>query len=690
MSTSATDVVLRLVGESGEGTVTLGDVMVEMFTQMGLDIYTFQTFPAEIKGGTVMYQLRARSGVTLSHGDGVDILVALNDEGFALFGDGLRQGGILLYNSDEFVPPPDERRMDFAIPITTLAKERKEAIRHSLEGEILKRLPAPVNTVGLGALLRLVSAPLDPAETYLRRVFGRKGDAVVDMNIQALRVGAQHVERQLGDRPTPRVLPVQQSGPRMMVTGNQMLSIGAIAAGLNFYAGYPITPASEIMEFLARELPAFDGNVVQAEDEIAALGMCLGASFAGARAMTATSGPGLSLMVEQANLAGQAEIPVVIVDVQRGGASTGLPTKTSQGDLNLAIYGMHNESPRAVLACSCVEDTFWTTVEAFNLAEEYQIPVILLSDQSLATRRSTVPPPDLTHLVRTDRRTPGEEELAAGYLRYRDTADGISSMAIPGTPNGVYTSTGIEHDESGDPGYTPEIATRMKAKRFRKMDALLAKHAHRLVRRWGDNGNVDVGIIAFGSTEGVIREATETARADGIKVAHLHLRLLHPFPRDPVLQFAQRCRTILVPEVNWSGQLANWLCVNTDLRFARCHKDDGIPFLPSEILAEIRRLADMKSGGTASSPSGIEVIGDDDPPEGGGTASSPSGIEVIGDDDPPTGGTASSPSGIEVIGDDDPPEGGGTASSPSGQDDVRNDGVLAVASEIETSSVHGA
>ena len=592
VSTTSTDVVLRLVGESGEGTVTLGDVMVEMFTQMGLDIYTFQTFPAEIKGGTVMYQLRARSGVTLSHGDGVDVLVALNDEGFELFGDGLRPGGTLLYNSDEFTPPPDSDRIDYALPITTLAKERKEAIRHQLEGEILKRLPAPVNTVGLGALLRLVSAPLEPAEAYLKRVFGRKGDIVVGMNIEALRTGARYVDEQIGDRPTPRVYPVKQTGPRMMVTGNQMLSIGAIAAGMGFYAGYPITPASEIMEFLAKELPAFGGNVIQAEDEIAALGMCLGASYAGVKSMTATSGPGLSLMVELMNLAGQAEIPVVITDVQRGGASTGLPTKTSQGDLNLAIYGMHNESPRAVLACSCVEDTFWTTVEAFNLAEEFQMPVILLSDQSLATRRSTVPPPDLTKLHLTNRRIPDPEELQEGYLRYRDTEDGVSPMAIPGMAGGVYTSTGIEHDEQGDPGYTPELASKMKHKRFRKMEALVARHGRRLVREWGDTGEVDVGIIAFGSSEGVIREATEMAQREGIRVAHLHLRLLHPFPKEPVMEFAARCRRILVPELNWSGQLANWLRVNTDLVVERYHRDDGIPFLPSEILTHIRRLAD--------------------------------------------------------------------------------------------------
>lgn len=590
-STRVTDVVIRLVGESGEGTVTLGDVMVEMFTQMGLDIYTFQTFPAEIKGGTVMYQLRAKSGVTLSPGDSVDILVALNDEGFALFGSGLSERAILLYNADAFTPPPDSKRIDIALPITTLARQEKEAIRHELQGEVLKRLPAPVNTVGLGALMELVGAPLEPAEKYLQKVFGRKGDAVVRMNVSALHTGARHVAEQLNGQRYVQVHPAPKQAGRLMVTGNQMLSMGAIAGGLKLFAGYPITPASEIMEFLARELPAFGGTVIQAEDEIAALGMCLGASYAGVRAMTATSGPGLSLMVEQLNLAGQAEIPVVVVDVQRGGASTGLPTKTSQGDLNLAIYGMHNESPRIVLACSSVEDTFWTTVEALNLAEEFQCPVILLSDQSLATRRSTVPHPDITQLKLTERKQPTPDEIAHGYQRYRDTVDGISPMAIPGTPGAVYTSTGIEHDEKGDPSYTPENAVHMKQKRFRKMESLLHRHGRRLVRLWGDTGEADVGIIAYGSLEGVVREATEAAQAKGIRVAHLHLRLLQPFPREPVLEFAGRCGSLLVPELTWSGQLANWIKVNTDLSVTSLRKDDGLPFLARDILEAIEDLA---------------------------------------------------------------------------------------------------
>src|SRR5258708_512797 len=592
IATQTTDVVLRLVGESGEGTVSLGDLTVQMFAAMGLDIYTFQTFPAEIKGGTVMYQIRAKSGTVLSHGDYADVLVALNDEGFDLFGEVLREDGILLYDSDVFTPTPEPGRTDYALPITTLAKAEKEAVRHEIEGEQLKRLPAPKNIVGLGALMRLVSAPLEPAEQYISDLFGRKGEAIVRMNISALHTGAKHVEAQIAGHRTPRVFPVERLEPVIRINGNQMLAAGAIAAGMRFYAGYPITPATEIMENPAKDLPSFGGDVIQAEDEIAALGMCLGASYAGKKVMTASSGPGISLMVEQINLAGQAEIPVVIVDVQRGGASTGMPTKTSQGDLNLAIYGVHNESPRIVITPTSVTDIFWTTIDAFNLAERYQCPVLLLSEQALATRICTIPVPDPSQVKVVNRDLATPEEREAGFLRYKDTDTGISAMSIPGMSKGVYTTTGIEHDESGDPGYTPALAMKMKRKRYRKMDTCRKEQAEKFVRYWGEKGEAEVGVIAFGSTEGVIREATERAQAEGYKVAHLHIRMLNPLPVDQINEFAARCKQILIPELNFSGQFAGWLRVNTEIKFTPFHKDEGIPFIPNEIYHQITTLAE--------------------------------------------------------------------------------------------------
>lgn len=585
-----TDVVLRLVGESGEGAVSLGDLMVKMLTTMGLDIYTFQTFPAEIKGGTVMYQIRARSGEILSEGDSVDVLVALNDEGFDLFGEGLREDGILLYDADVFTPQPSPGRTDYGLAISTLARIEKDAVRHLVTPEQLKRLPAPKNIIGLGALLCLVSAPLEPAEQYIHDLFERKGEAIVQMNLSALHSGAKQIADQIGSKRTPHIFPVERNAEVLTMNGNQMLAMGAIAAGMRFYAGYPITPASEIMEFLAKELPPFGGELIQAEDEIAALGMCLGASYAGVKAMTASAGPGISLMVEQINLAGQAEIPVVIADVQRGGASTGMPTKTSQADLNLALYGVHNESPRIVLAPTSVEDCFWTTIDAFNLAEAYQCPVLLLSDQALATRKSTLLPPDLSKVRVVDRRKPTPEECIDGYLRYKDTETGISPMSVPGMAQAAYVTTGIEHDEAGDPGYTPQLARKMKEKRFRKFETLLRERGDQFVRVWGDPDALEVGIIAFGSTELVIREAAERARAEGYKIGHLHVRLLNPLPVAPIEAFAARCRQVLVPELNFSGQFAGWLRVNTDLRPHSYRKDEGIPFRANEIFQQILLL----------------------------------------------------------------------------------------------------
>lgn len=597
MKFQETDVVIRLVGESGEGTVSLGDLAVQMLVSMGLEIYTFQTFPAEIKGGTVMYQIRAKSSTVLSQGDYADIIVALNAEGFDLYGAGLREDGILLYDSDAYTPQPTPGRTDYALPISTLAKNAKDVVRHAVDPEQLKRLPAPKNIVGLGALLALVKAPLAPAENYIRELFGRKGETIVGMNLSALEIGAHHIAEQIGSKRLPSVHARQREHDVLTVNGNQMVAMGALAAGLGFYAGYPITPATEIMEVLAKDLPAFGGSLVQAEDEIAALAMAIGAGYSGKKAMTASSGPGISLMVEEINLAGQAEIPVVVVDVQRGGASTGMPTKTSQGDLNLALYGVHNESPRIVLATSSVEDCFWTTIDAFNLAESFQCPVILLSDQALATRKCTAPPPDTTRVVTQERLIADESDPL--FDRYADTDSGISPMSIPGMRGKAYTSTGIEHDEHGDPGYTPQLAAKMKSKRFRKLETLRNERAHEFVRTWGEPGKADVGVIAFGSTEGVIREATERARAEGFKVAHLHLRMLNPLPVAEIEAFAARCGTVLVTELNFTGQLAGWLRVNTDISFHSFKKDEGIPFVPNEIYREIIACSEAAAVGAA-------------------------------------------------------------------------------------------
>ena len=587
-----TDVTIRLVGESGEGTISLGELAAKMLTMLGLEICTFQTFPAEIKGGTVMFQIRARSGEVLTEGDAANILVALTEDGFVSMGGNVAKNGIILYDSDVFTPPTVEGRWLLGMPISTMARAQKDTLKAELAGDQIAKIPTPKNMIGLGALLSLIDAPLNPAEQYIQDLFGRKGEAIVRMNQRALNAGADTVKSQLEGRQIPHITPLQRAEPVVTVSGNQMIAMGALAAGLGFFAGYPITPATEIMEFLAKDLPRFGGDLIQAEDEIAALGMCLGASYAGKKTMTSSSGPGISLMVELINLAGQAELPVVIVDVQRGGASTGMPTKTSQGDLNLAVYGVHNESPHIVFAPSSVADCFWSIIDAFNLAEQCQCPVLLLSDQSLATKKVTLPMPDFNSIKIVNRRTPTDEQLSGDYQRYLDTLNGVSPMSAPGMPGGAYVATGIEHDEHGNPGYTPQLARQMKDKRFRKLDTVQREQSAQFAHQFGPaDGPLDVGIIAFGSTEGVICEAAASPALQGYDIGHLHLRLLSPLPVEQIEAFAARCKQILIPELNYSGQLAGLIRSQTGIKLHAFHKDEGVPFVAREIAEEIKTLA---------------------------------------------------------------------------------------------------
>lgn len=578
MQGSKTDFVVRLAGESGEGVLSLGETLTTALARLGYEVYTFRTYPAEIKGGTVLYQVRVANHVLLSYGSGVDVLVALNEEGYRENVASLRAGGTLIYDSDN-VPTHDlPNHRVIPVPIGTIAKET---------GSMLTK-----NMVALGAILRYLGAPVEAGEKIAEQTFKRKGEEVVQRNYQALHAGYNYISDHT-DRWTPLLGGIDRINPdRLIINGNEALALGAVHGGLTFYAGYPITPATDIMEVLAPILPQFGGVVVQAEDEISALGMVLGASFAGKRAMTATSGPGFSLMVEQINLAAQAEIPAVIVDVQRGGASTGLPTKTSQGDLNLALYGVHNESPRVVMAPTSVEDCFYLIQHALNVAERYQLPVIVLSDQSLAHRRCTIPKPDLARVPRWERIL-ADVSTNGGYARYAITETGISPMAIPGTPGKAYMATGIEHNEWSDPTYTPENLQTMKSKRFRKLQHLSEQYAEQFVRVWGEPDGADVGIIGWGSTEGVIREAIQLAEREGVKAAALYPKMLMPLPVKCIEEFAGKVKRVLVPEKNFTGQFAAYLRSQTSIEPLSYAKDTGLPFDPEEIKEEIIRVARM-------------------------------------------------------------------------------------------------
>ncbi|MBI4355624.1 MAG: 2-oxoacid:acceptor oxidoreductase subunit alpha [Candidatus Omnitrophica bacterium] len=571
------DMVFLLGGEGGEGVISTGELLTLALARSGYEIYTFRTYPAEIKGGHANYQVRASKELLLSQGDHPDVLLAFNEEAYDLHAKHVRHGGVIVYDSDSFQPKgnPDSS-IAYAIPLTTIAIE-----------QIGMKLSK--NMVGLGVLAGLFNLPVEKIEDVVRERFIGKGAEVADKNAAAVRAGFGYATTKLQKTDPYRLEPAVRKQPELVLSGNTAFALGALASGLKIYAGYPITPATDIMEWLAEELPKVGGAVMQTEDEISAIGVVLGASFAGKKAMTASSGPGFSLMAEMLGLATMAEIPAVIVDVQRVGPSTGMPTKTEQGDLYLACYGGHGSSPRIVMALTSVEDCFYGAMRAFDLAEQFQMPVIVLSDQYLGHRKATVLPPDPTKIKVINRRQPTGDQLKE-YKRYRFTKDAVSPMAVPGTPGGFYIATGLEHDETGYPRASDtQNHFDMTQKRYQKFEAAEAI-ADEIAKQYGDE-HPEIGILGWGSTEGVIREAVEIAKKKGYSVGALHPKILYPLPLKRIHEFIKGTKALIVPEVNYTGQWATLLSKRIHTELHQLNKCIGLPFSPGEIVAKIEEVA---------------------------------------------------------------------------------------------------
>ena len=556
--------VIRLAGESGEGVISSGDILTQAAARGGYYTQTFRTFPAEIKGGPCMYQFRLSDEPIWSHGKDVDLLVCFNQEAWDLNWDSLGPDGVILYDVTEVTVP--EEYLPRARPV------RMEALAKEIGGSLRAK-----NMVAVGAVTGVIEFDTTPIEELVLRRFAHK-EGVGQANIAALHAGSDEAADLKGRYPL--VPPVEVDEDRMLISGNQAIAIGAVAAGVKYFAGYPITPASDILEWLSVRLPQVGGITIQCEDEIASLASVVGASYAGVKAMTATSGPGLSLMSELIGYAGTAEIPVVIVNAQRGGPSTGLPTKTEQSDLNQALYGSHGDAPRIVMAPVSVEDCFFAIIDAFNYAEQYQVPVILLTDQGLATRLEVIHRPDVSKLTLTPRKT-SKGMAREDYKRYEYTADHVSPMGIPGEPNGMYVATGIEHDEYGHPAYTPEIHLNMSHKRWDKLDPLRTEArqaAH------GETQPTDVAFIGFGSTFGPVREAIDRLTELGMSVGSFYPRVLAPFPAQAVIDFVADARRVIVPELNFTGQLARLIKAETGIELESVAQCNGLPFTAEAIM----------------------------------------------------------------------------------------------------------
>ena len=571
-----TDIVFRIAGEGGEGVISCGEILTLAFARMGLEIYTFRSYPAEIKGGPAMFQVRTSKEILLSQGSELDILVCFNQEAYDRHIKDLRKDGqgIIIYDSSSAKPEDPVNAILYAIPASEMAK-------------LEMRNYLTKNIIFLGVLSKFFGVDFSIMETILRQKFGRKGDAILNLNFQALKHGYQYVEKNLTKK-DDYYTEAQKSDNRLVLSGNQALALGSVQAGMRFYAGYPITPATDIMEFLARELPRFGGTVIQAEDEIAAIGMVLGAAFSGVKAMTASSGPGIDLMTEFLGLASMAEMPCVIVDCQRAGPSTGMPTKTEQSDLRHAINAGHGDAPRIVMALASVEDAFHGMIRAFNYAVRCQMPVIVLTDQYLAQRTATIRKPDVLKVTVEEVLKPTPAQLEH-YKRFLVTDSGVSPMTFPGTKGGAFSATGIEHGEDCELSYEPDNHRRMSEKRWRKLNQVL--QGPDLFRRYGPL-DADIGIVGWGSSEGVIREAVATVNARGYRVAAFHPKVLHPMPHE-LGDFIRSVKVVLVPELNFTGHFAKEIRARYLIDVIQLNKVAGLPFTPHEIIKKIEEVAEI-------------------------------------------------------------------------------------------------
>jgi len=582
--TMSHDLVIGMAGSGGDGIVSAGDAMITAAALEGYHAVLTKSFGPQIRGGESSCRVRLSTRPVLSSGGTLDVAVALNWDDFLKFGGELPVGGrtTVVYESATGVPA-DRLPLPGVTPWEAIAVPIAEMAKKNAGTEKAK------NSVVLGLLAGWLGVGRDSLLAGIRKKFGKKGAEVVQGNENAFAAGVQYAEAHpLREPRTLHAAAEAMKEGKLVVDGNDMCAAAALFAGCEFFGGYPITPSSEIMHFFGREVWKYGGAMIQAEDEIAGIGAVVGASFAGKKAMTATSGPGMSLKTEMLGLASIAELPLVCVDVQRGGPSTGLPTKSEQADLFQACFSAHGDVVRPVLAPTSVADTFAITVEAFNIAEHYQTPVVILSDQEIAQRKETVDPIDTKAFAIVERRRPTEAELEK-YERFKAADSGISPISHPGMPGGNYLASGIEHNERGAPTASGEVHARMNEKRIRKLDPLKRRKDLFVVE--GDS-HAPVALVSWGSLAGTAREALEIARGEGIQAKLLVPKLLFPVAEEVYADFFRSVQAGLVVEQSHQGQLYRVLRMyaNVPAGVQSLARSGSNPILPTSIVERLRKI----------------------------------------------------------------------------------------------------
>ena len=566
-------------GEAGDGIDSTGKIFAQALSRSGRHVFTSKDFASRIRGGYTAYKVRTSVDKVQSVVDDLDVLIALTPRTIDENLNELHEGSVIIYDGErttmQNVEIP-EGMVGVDVPLKRLAEEAGGAIMR--------------NVVALGAACAVADFPIENLDSALEKRFGDKGRKLVENNKEAARAGRSYVAEEY-DQTFEYELETTDAD-YVLLNGDEAIGMGAIAAGCRFYAGYPITPATDVMTYLTGRIERFGGHVVQAEDELSAINMALGAARGGARAMTATSGPGIDLMTETFGLIATSETPLVICNVMRSGPSTGMPTKQEQGDLNHMLYGGHGEVPRFVLAPTTVDECFWKTIEAFNLAEQYQLPVYLTADLSMAVTEQTFPPDafdmDAVEIDRgflVDESTVDDHRTeSGGFTPHEITEDGVSPRALPGTVDGAHMSTGLEHDEQGRRTEDTEMRVEQVDKRNRKVETARRREDWS-PREFGDS-DADNLVITWGSNEGALAEALDILADGGIRARVLSVPYV--FPRPDLTEAIEAAENTIVVECNETGQFANLVERDALVRVDRVTKYDGVRFKADELAEEIK------------------------------------------------------------------------------------------------------
>ena len=564
------DFALAIGGEAGQGIATPGDILARIIVRRGLNLSTYNAYQSIVRGGHIFLTMRISDAEVENHGDKLDLLLCLNQDTMDRHQRLMGPGSRIVYNSDSVTPGSHDNGADLCgLPVGELTESRNRLVQ---------------NTVGMGAIASLMGIDFSVLEESLTLRFQRRGQEMVDENVRVARAGYDYSEEHF--KPFDQS-PPDGGKPLAVWSGNDALAMGAAAAGCKFYAAYPMSPASGVLHWMAANARNLGIMVRQVEDEIGVANMVVGAAQAGTRSMCATSGGGFALMTEAVGAAAMMEIPVVFINVMRAGPSTGVPTKTEQGDLWQVLGASQGDFERIIVAPSDSLDAFNTMPEVFNLTDKYQCPAIVISDLYISEGRFSVDPDLINMHPGIDRGALiTEPSDTDGYLRYKDTESGISPRALSGLEGYVHLVATDEHDEDStlisDEFTNPHKRRQMVEKRARKFDNILGDVQGPVLEGSPD---ADVTLIGWGSTKGIIDEAAGSLNASGVSTSCLHIKWMVPFHGDEIMTILSKAKRTIIVENNFSGQFARYLRSETGFAAdGHIRKYDGEPFMPHHIV----------------------------------------------------------------------------------------------------------